>query len=477
MFSSSSYAIATDDACWELLRDRVDPERREPASAVGRHLFALLYNTPTNGDGALRPGHDYGGAARFQRPSRFGYFTEVNGSDLRYLTGDPREPLQHDEHYVWEAIQAVSAPFGLPDLDLSSPAAADSASPTSSSSSLIDIFRSLPNELIALILEQLASPDLCNLRLASRHVAALSGPNVLPQEFWASRFWPGREMGFVFAGPFFPSSPSPSPSPSASSTTTTAPAPRPRSGSPAPDWRLLYIKARATLSDSELFPGFRNRKRIWRVLEDVAGPLRLRLANGDHVANEPYRDSAAAAASLGPSVTVAADAIFGPADAVAAAATRDLELSCRFFEAQRLLSLRGEWARGLRLAVSFVRLDGRTYISGLHVPPPAGSRDISDGFRVGFVDAVHTETVAFSPGSTLVEVEVAASAKGMTGLRFHVEGPQGSHVVSVGNMTAGGPDCGVGRLSVSENSSCDGFAVGLDVRTPLPNQNSASRSS
>ena len=93
------------------------------------------------------------------------------------------------------------------------------------------------------------------------------------------------------------------------------------------------------------------------------------------------------------------------------------------------------------------------------------------------VDAVHTETVAFSPGSSLVEVEVAASAKGMTGLRFHVEGPQGSHVVSVGNMTAGGPDCGVGRLSVSENSSCDGFAVGLDVRTPLPNQNSASRSS
>ena len=249
------------------------------------------------------------------------------------------------------------------------------------------------------------------------------------------------------------------------------------------NWRELYIKAKASLAEPELFPGFRNRKRIWRVLADVAGALRLRLANHDRVADEPYRDLAvsvpfaAAAASLGPSV--AADAVFGPADVVARAATRDLELSCRFFEAQRLL-FRGELPRGLRLAVSFVRFDGRTYISGLHVPaspPSVGSRDIPDGLRVGFVDAVNTETVAFAPGSSLVELQVAATAKGMTGLRFHTEGPRGSRALSVGDMAARGPDCGVGRLLVSENSSCVGFAVGLDVRTPLPNQNPASRSS
>ncbi|RYP29704.1 hypothetical protein DL767_006579 [Monosporascus sp. MG133] len=247
------------DACWELLRDRIDPGRQVPPDTIARHLFALLYNAPTNGEGTLVSGHDYGGAAQFQRPPqvclppRYAYFTIVDSSGLPYLTGDPREELQRDEDCMWEAIQAMSAPFNLPGMSLGN--YSDS-----------DVFCSLPNKTAMHILEYLASSDVGNVRLASRYVADTSEPNLLPQEFWASRFWPESEMGFVFAQPFCP---------------------RP---SKLVDWRVLYIKAKATLSNSELFPGFRNRKRIWHNPGNLSDALRIRIENEDWVTDTPYRD-------------------------------------------------------------------------------------------------------------------------------------------------------------------------------------------
>ncbi|RYO82360.1 hypothetical protein DL764_009618 [Monosporascus ibericus] len=106
------------DARWQLLRNRIDPGRQMPPDTIARHLFALLYNTPTSGEGTLMPGHEYGSAAQFHRPSRYGYFTVVNSSGLPYLTGDPREELQRDEDCMWEAIQAMSAHFRLPGMSL-----------------------------------------------------------------------------------------------------------------------------------------------------------------------------------------------------------------------------------------------------------------------------------------------------------------------------------------------------------------------
>ncbi|RYP59540.1 hypothetical protein DL770_010173 [Monosporascus sp. CRB-9-2] len=255
VFNSSReyWCYVVHDACWELLRDRIDPGRQMPTDTIARHLFALLYNTPTNGEGTLVPGHDYGGAAQFQLPSRYGYFTVVDSSGLPYLTGDPREELQRDEDCMREAIQAMSAPFNLPGMSLGN--YSDS-----------DVFCSLPNEVVMHIVEYLPSSDVVNIRLASRYVADTSSPNLLPQEFWASRFWPGSEMGFVFAQPFCP---------------------RP---SKLVDWRLLYIKAKATLSNPEPFPGFRNRKRIWHNLQNLSDALRIRIENEDWVTDTPYRD-------------------------------------------------------------------------------------------------------------------------------------------------------------------------------------------
>ena len=464
MKTSRLTLTAVDDVCWEILRERVDPNARVPADTVGPHLFALLYNTPTGGTGELRPGHDYGGAAKFQRPSRFGYFNLVNASDLRYLTGDPREPLQYDEHSVWEAIQAVSAPFNLPELDFSaSQSNGDASGPGSPPQ---DVFRSLPNELAVLIFEQLASPDLCNLRLASRHVAALSGPNVLPQEFWASRFWPGHEMGFVFAGPPLPSTPYSSPGSALSPAPTPGPGLSP--GPPSPgqpvNWRELYIKAKASLAEPELFPGFRNRKRVWSVLEDMARAVRLRAANQHRVADTPYRDlavSVPAGMALGPSV-------FADTVLETNAATRDLDVGCRLFEAQSVLFRREEGAReaSLRLAISFIQLNGRRYVCGLHIVSSGEVVDPAKGVGVGFVNPANTETISLPPGSSLEILEVAASSSGIIGLRFHARSPRESHVYSVGDMSARDPTCGVGRLSVPDNTSCVGLAVGLDVRKP-----------
>lgn len=372
------------------------------------------------------PGHDYGGASQFQRPSRYGYFTVVNASKLPYLTGDPREALQNDKDHLWEAIEAASTPFKLPDSKLGN--YSDS-----------DIFCSLPNEIVMFIFEHLTSADLCNFRLASRYVADLSSPNLLPQDFWASRFGLGFEMDFVLAGPFFPQPPAPV------------------------DWRQLYIKAKATLSDSELFPGFRNRKRIWGNLHNISDALQLRIANEEWISATPYQDTNV---NMLPGMSIAscisADVVLG-GESTGCLATRDLDVSCRLFEAQIMFIPREKIAQGLKIAFSSIYLNGRYYISGMRTLPRTGSRDNREELRVGFINPLKEHLISFPPGGSLRTVEVAVAAQGITGLRFIKKGPQGSSFFPVGDLTPRDPNSGIGKLEISEGSSCTGVAIGLDV--------------
>ncbi|KAK6952163.1 hypothetical protein Daesc_006696 [Daldinia eschscholtzii] len=198
------------DACWELLRDRVDRRHRVSANNLARHLFALLFNTPINAESeTLAPGHDYGHASQFHPRSRKldnRYFTRVNSTSYSFITGDITEEFVPDEESLEDEVKFLQACF-LP-----------SPSVIHREYSEPDPFLLLPRELIVLVLIHLPSRDICNLRLASRYAADLSSPKLLDQMFWSSRFDPDFEMGFVFAGPS-----------------------NPRPGEPA-DWRTLYLK-------------------------------------------------------------------------------------------------------------------------------------------------------------------------------------------------------------------------------------------
>lgn len=100
-----------------------------------------------------------------------------------------------------------------------------------------DPFALLPLEIREMVLTTLASTDACNLRLASRAMAATP----LTQYFFSSRFWPGRELETIFDG-FLLHSPH-------------------RLGL---NWHALYKFMRSRLRLNQVCLGEKNRLRIWR---------------------------------------------------------------------------------------------------------------------------------------------------------------------------------------------------------------------
>ncbi|RYP73821.1 hypothetical protein DL771_003399 [Monosporascus sp. 5C6A] len=107
-----------------------------------------------------------------------------------------------------------------------------------------DPFAALPPEIRDMLLAYAASPDVANLRLASRAIAAVP----LTQQFFRSRFWPRRELDRVFDGFLLGAAE--------------------RRG--RLDWAALYRETRARLRAHRVWLGERNRYRIW---DQTLGPL------------------------------------------------------------------------------------------------------------------------------------------------------------------------------------------------------------
>lgn len=125
---------------------------------------------------------------------------------------------------------------------------------TESSSGTHDPFMVLPLELKELLLSYAPSSEVANLRLASRAMAAVP----LSQQFFRSRFWPGREM-HVFFDAFLPQ-PQPQPSPSPPSSSLSPPqSQRP----PVTNWARLYWMLKIRRRYNRVGLGERNRLRLW----------------------------------------------------------------------------------------------------------------------------------------------------------------------------------------------------------------------
>ncbi|KAI0007040.1 hypothetical protein F4779DRAFT_643517 [Xylariaceae sp. FL0662B] len=416
------WCFVVHDVCWELLRDRVDPIHQLPVDTIANHLFALLYNTPM-GYHNLEPGHDFGNVAQFQDLTTHGYYTRVNASNYSFITGDPREEFQPEDEILEDAMPTLSAPFTFPETALRN---------TSDS----DPFYLFPSEIIMAILIALPSRDVCSLRLASKYIADVSSPRLLSQRFWSSRFEDEFEMGFVYAGPFSP-----------------------RPMEPA-DWRMLYMKAKAA-SNSECFPGFRSRRRICQTLLHISDALRLRLQNEEWIRNNQYSDSPASLLS-----TVAcAEVLFFSDDSEEDKihAQEVLPLSCRLFKRQSISWPQCPDVKSTRLRVSFIYVNGRTYISGFRVVPAEGSKSMDKSLRAGFINPRDEREIIIGPHDYIEHLEVAMTMSGLTGVRLCITGSQGSFSISIGDMKLTDPGSGIGRLTPRNNTRCIGLHLGFDA--------------
>ncbi|KAI8632986.1 hypothetical protein F5Y19DRAFT_491590 [Xylariaceae sp. FL1651] len=423
-YTPNYWCYVLHDVCWKLLIARIDPEAHFCPRTVATHLFALFYNTPTN-DCILAPGHDYGHAARFQEAATTGYFTRVNASEHSFITGDPREPF----HFGEESLKVAGPP--KPSLRL----------PTANDGKL-DTFGILSYEITMLVLAFLPSTDVCNLRLASRCLSSCTSPDLLPQQFWSSRFDPDMELGFVFVRGF-------------------CPAPTGRV-----DWRALFFKAKEALR-SDLFPGFLNRRRIWSILEGWREPLALRLANKYSRAENPYNEEPLAipdGARTSPEI-ICSEASFAPGDMqMANAPTRkELTLHSRLFERESLIICpHGHFTEECRLRASFVSMQSRLYLSGLRYHL-GGSEDGSSWSRAGFINPNREQEVCFGLYDSLEWLDITVSSTGILGLSFGANGPRGRSSRTLGDMKVYTQEDGVGRLRLSQDKTYLGFVLGLDA--------------
>jgi hypothetical protein len=426
--SQQYWCFPVHDACWGLLRCRLDPENLLDATKVARHLFALLYNTPTDGQGVLISRHEYGGAARFQvhhRPDRA--FQIRNSPSYFYLQHNPIDEFDID---LTPALASDSVP------DISVLSILDSGV-----QSMADIFRSLPSEILVLILQRLPSRSVCNLRLSSRYVAVVSRAPLLPQSFWSSRFENNHEMAFVFANNTrnLPSEPI--------------------------DWRQLYVKAKIMLKEPRTYPVFQNRFRIWQTLGHIMPSLALRVANEKYITKAPY-------SAINPRLDgfisrgiAASELTYAHSSSMIRnnSATTELDAGCRLFEKQSLSWPKVSNTEVVRLAVSLVLYDERTYISGLRLLSERDSLGEIEYARAGYIDPLTEHAISLDPNDVVQDFTINLVIEGIIGIRINMIGSNGSYSHSVGSLDVIGAESGIAKLSLQGNLSRHCFLLGMDV--------------
>ncbi|KAK8006359.1 hypothetical protein PG991_012656 [Apiospora marii] len=297
------------------------------------------------------------------------------------------------------------------------------------------MFSRLPSEIVMLILSSLPSSAVCNLRLASKYVAAYTSPPLLSQRFWASRFDDDAEMAFAFAL-------------------------REDHLPPGPiNWRQLYQKARGMLKNFQTYPGFMNRRRTWKVLRHITPALSLRLRNMGKIARSPYLgrpprvpEELSSLGSVSSNVTLE----------FTQSTTPQLAAGSRLFEKQYLGFPKAS-NQTLRLGVSFIPLADEQYVCGLRVLTKE-SGEYSEYSRAGFIDHLNEQVVYIDSLDEIDMISFHITISGIIGLSFQTrsnESPRSRIVGQFDDCTD--VDSGVSELEVGKRLQDVGFVVGLDA--------------
>ncbi|CAI4213857.1 unnamed protein product [Parascedosporium putredinis] len=303
---------------------------------------------------------------------------------------------------------------------------------TDSRAGATDCFEDLPQDVVYNVLMHLSTEGLSALRLASRSIASRIHPSELPQEYWASRFYPGFQYDMAFYA---------------------AASPEDWAMDKTRDWRLLYAILRNILSN-DTSPNLKHKRSIWRSLRDVAEPLTCLIKAGraswcdkqaDH---EPGNDPESH--GMGPVARIHW--------------TRRIEVGGDIPEYQfdvyewGLLTIPEDVEA--RFTVSFVRFNGYTYISGLVVEHQTTGGGDGHVQTSGLTATDARESFSLDAEEHVVEVRVYSKVDGVVGLDFILAN---SEPRSVGIRDLSQPEVGVARLKPIPGNKVCGLGLAFDV--------------
>lgn len=387
---------------------------------------------------------------------------------FRYLSCMPLTKLNHVvvQHelasyravdYVWprdyatpdEAI-IMANPSNLPTLDGLPQVAGHqhndhlyTINPNFHSSSSTDApFSMLPEELIHQILNLLPSPDVCNLRLASRSVASVSSPLQLPMSFWASRFECENDMGFFYPGRPFPDT------------------------KPPTDYRQLHSTLRLELSKVTEVMNLRNRRRIWCMLQDMSRCITLAI---EHIWSSTDSNSGTGTPSVRIPEGHVAGRLVCPLPLRGGPVTEALQRSVgtTIFARQAAVFTKPSLQAPVCVGVSFLRVDQRPYVCGIRVLSARSDR----ACRVGVIIQESESIVALKADEELAGFRVACLVNGVVGLGVLVRpvaNPECApmlHPFTVGNLDTSASGLGLADLIPIGGGLPTGIIAGLDVST------------
>jgi hypothetical protein len=419
--SERFWAFPLHDACWHMLAERLSVKANTwPKLAIC--VFDILLSTLSDRWDFLRPGHDYGGATRYQsvvgNPVR-----KTKASGDGYIYADPGKvtPLPTSEEVERASLDGV--------LEFERAYQPDVSSVNS------NCFSSLPNELIYDVLSHLPSSDLLALRLASRDIARITKFVNLPQSFWASRFLSEFEMGFARIAV--------------------------DGIVEKPDWRTLYTAFRRALQDSsQEYDSIKNRKRIWKCLSSLANTVQCLLIADDAQRSDygGFATELLNSTSCDPSLKLSTHVTgeIYPSNYPAL-----LQLGCRERK-MGYLPLPQERLDQYVLRVSYSPFWSRTFVSGLKLSRVAGARiEVQD--TVGLQSCQISSSMSLPPGDDFGLI-VATSAMGVVNLSVlrHDSRKQLSQWME--EVIEREPQAAFGLLTPDKGYTARGLAIGLDVR-------------
>lgn len=409
---TGTWTFAFHEACWQLLHQKVSLSRDSHAEPqrIAELLFRLLYCLPYDRFKVPCPNHEFAGALNFWK-------SPLNLPGPRsFFLADPSTLT------LGSAAQATKDVSELPHT-------------TSGFQVSDDIFARLSPEIVHLVIAMAESTDFCNLRLSSKFVSKLTSPDHLPQHFWKSRFSVDKEMGFF---PFDHE--------------------LCRQPNPKLNWRKLYLDLKCNLRDETETGHTRNRRRIWLCLDVVARPLMSLLDQNlclqDRQSVE--QDVVSQRYELGqflrtPTIEDAPDSI-------------PSEMGARSYGYEYIIF--GPRILGIesRISVSRIRFDGTYYISGMRVSKRSNVSSFKEISRVGYI-VIHSEVdLHLGPHHRLTEMRVAASASGITGITFCIDGGTDAIVwKNIGVVTDLPDGVGLATLKPKINSRLCGAIIGFDV--------------
>ncbi|RDW93995.1 uncharacterized protein DSM5745_01317 [Aspergillus mulundensis] len=379
--------------CWEILLQRV-PEGAANIAKLSNVFFQIVFCTIWSRHRYMRPGHDFGGAAQFQKPvgdpirrmtdegfaqmlSRPSQFCDV--PEILSSLSQFQKPRSRHRRFVPMTVRIPSAGF--------------------------DLFSSLPAEVLHMILSILSSVDIRHLRLASRRVASVTDPASLPQSFWRSRFCADAEMGFAL----------------------------PTNESGHQNWRDAYFLLKDTLSDSSCVPRVKNRLRIWSLVG-----INATLLAGHMIGDGLHGDQCTGTILIpAEAETLTSDVL--PGRMVRTSAFVDehnlLPSGSRKLHDRVVVLPLGTCAI-IRVNISTILFNSEKFVSGLQLGVVNTSTQAITNLSLGFISPDH-QLIEIAPTVRITGFELATCPRGVTGIRAIVDrGPQPQWVGDTGNGEA-----------------------------------------